>query len=155
MALEMTIEFTKKIDLATDYDSAFAFFTDVPATAALFPKVDKLVDLGGGRYQWEMDKVGVAKYTLQVIYACSYENDKEKGLISWTPVDGAGNARNQGQARVTKTASGVTVDFSTKLDLSFSFIPSLAKALVKPLVVREFNGVADKFEENVKAKFEC
>jgi len=155
MALEMTIEFTKKLDLAIDYDTAFAFFTDVPATAAIFPKVDRLVDLGGGKYQWEMQKVGVAKYTIQVVYACSYASDREKGLITWTPVEGAGNARNQGQARIVKTAGGVIVDFSTKLDLSFSFIPSLAKALVKPLIVREFNSTADKFEENVHAKFAC
>ncbi len=153
MALEMSIEFTKRLNLATDYDTAFAFFTDVPATAAIFPKVERLVDLGGGKFQWEMQKVGVSKYSIQVIYACKYDNDKAAGLIRWTPVDGVGNARNEGSARVVKSGNGVTVDFSTKLDLSFSFIPSLAKALVKPLIVREFNQTADKFEENVKAKF--
>ncbi|MDI6796697.1 MAG: SRPBCC family protein [Desulfatibacillaceae bacterium] len=152
MAVEMTIDFTKEMEFNADFDTCFAFFSDVPKTAEYFPKVEKLSDLGGNSFQWEMDKVGVSKYTLQVIYACKYEADKEKGIIKWTPVEGVGNGRNQGYAKLTDENGKTRVQFYTKLDLNLP-VPGLIKSLVKPLVVREFNSTADQFEKNLVAKF--
>ena len=39
---------------------------DVPTSASFYPQVDKLVDLGGGSYRWEMEKIGLPQISLPV-----------------------------------------------------------------------------------------
>ena len=148
MAVEITIDFSKQMTLDADFDEVFDLVADVPKIATMFPKVDKIVELGDNSFRWEMEKTGVSKYTIQVIYACKYENDKEKGVINWQPVDGVGNGVNEGTANLKQTDNGTFVDFSTRLTMTLP-LPRLAKGLVKPLIVREFNSVADKFEKNM------
>ena len=46
----------------------FEVLADVPLSASYFPHVDKLVDLGGGAYRWEMKKIGLPQINLQTIY---------------------------------------------------------------------------------------
>lgn len=152
MALKMTIDFSKEMDFGADFDTCFALFSSVPETARHFPRVESLTEIGDGRYRWEMKKVGLSKYNVQVIYACKYENDPKAGVIRWTPVDGVGNGRNTGEARLTDKGGRTHVSFSTSLELELP-IPSLAKALVKPLVVKEFNKTADEFEQNLLKHF--
>ena len=87
-----------KIDLGYEFDvkasaaDVFAVLSDVPTSASFFPKVDKLVDLGGNSYRWEMEKIGVASVNLQTIYASKYVSNKAKGTVMWSPIKSEGNA---------------------------------------------------------------
>lgn len=54
--------------------------------------MDKPADLGAGVYRWEMQKVGTAQVNLQTVHASKYRSDKAKGTVTWTPVEGIGNA---------------------------------------------------------------
>ena len=89
---------TVKIDLGYEFDvkakaaEVFEVLSDVPTSVSHFPKVDQLTDLGGGVYQWEMEKVGTAQVNIQTVYASQYVSDKAKGTVKWTPVPGVGNA---------------------------------------------------------------
>jgi hypothetical protein len=43
--------------------------------------VDKLTDMGGGVYKWEMEKVGTAQVNIQTVYASKYTSSKTKGTV--------------------------------------------------------------------------
>jgi carbon monoxide dehydrogenase subunit G len=87
---------TVKIDLGYEFDvkakaaEVFDLLSDVPTSVSHFPKVEKLTDLGGGVYQWEMEKVGTSQVNIQTVYASKYASDKAKGTVKWTPVKGRG-----------------------------------------------------------------
>lgn len=152
MAFKMTIEADKELNLKGDYDSLFDELADTPKMAKLFPGLDQIVDLGDGAYRWEMEKAGFGKYAFQLVYAVKYTIDKDKGVITWVPVKGVGNAENQGKTTVTRVDGGVKVNLYSKVEVEFPF-PKLAKAVIKPLVMREFHSTSDKFEANIKKHF--
>ena len=94
---DLKYEFTVKARPA----EVFAVLSDVPASASHFPKVAQLVDLGGGAYRWEMEKVGTDKINIQTVYASKYVSDRKKGTVVWTPVKGEGNALIGGSWTIT------------------------------------------------------
>ena len=71
MAMNVSIEISRKLDVAGSYDEVFDLLADVPRSVSHFPKVEKLTDLGDNSYLWEMEKVGVDKYSIQTAYASS------------------------------------------------------------------------------------
>ena len=92
MAVTVEINLGYEFDVKAKASEVFAVLSDVPSSASHFPKVDQLVDLGGGAYRWEMEKIGIASITLQTVYASKYTSNKVKGTVSWTPIKGEGNA---------------------------------------------------------------
>ena len=87
MAVTVTVEVERELDVDCTAKEAFDYLADVPKSASHFPNVDKLIDLGKNTYQWEMKKFGVDKYSIQSIYAVKYTQNKTKGWIKWSPVD--------------------------------------------------------------------
>ena len=65
MSTTITIEIGYEFDVKASAKDVFAVLSDVPTSASHYPQVDKLVDLGGGVYRWEMDRIGVGQFTLQ------------------------------------------------------------------------------------------
>lgn len=108
---------TVKIDLGYEFDvkakaaEVFEVLSDVPESVSHFPKVDKLTDLGGGVYQWEMEKVGTAQVNIQTVYASKYVSDQARGTVKWTPVKGIGNAQVGGSWKIVdnKKSTGLTL----------------------------------------------
>lgn len=151
MALKMTLKLSETFDLPCNFDKAFDFFLDVLETAKCFPKVESVTDIGDGKYHWVMEKDGVGKYSTQVEYGAEYEFDRDNGVISWTPVDGIGNAISRGRAVITEKNDKVSVNFSSTMDLKLP-LPGLAKPIIKPFVNREFKKITEKFKANVIKK---
>ncbi len=152
MAFKMTIEADRELNLKGDYDTLFDELADTMKMARLFPGLDQIVDLGDGVFRWEMEKAGFGKYAFQLIYAVKYTINKDKGVITWVPVKGVGNAENQGKTTVTRTDGGARVNLYSKVEVEFPF-PKLAKALIKPLVMKEFKSTTQKFEANINNHF--
>jgi len=92
MAFKVNIDVDRTITVSADVATAFALLSDVPASAAHFPKVDQLTDLGDDIYRWEMDKVGVGDHAIQTVYASQYNADEANASIEWSAVEGEGNA---------------------------------------------------------------
>jgi hypothetical protein len=92
MAINVDIDLGYQFEVKAPFKEVFAVLSDVPTSAGFFPKVDKLTDLGGGIYRWEMEKVGTAQVNIQTVYASKYTSSKAKGTVVWTPVAGEGNA---------------------------------------------------------------
>jgi len=153
MAFTVTIEIKRNFDVQCSFDKVFNVLADVPESVSHFPKVDQLVDLGDDCFRWEMEKIGIDKYYLQTVYASKYTNNKDEGWVKWVPLKGVGNGLVEGSWNIRKIDDNAThIDFSTKGDLTMP-LTSFVKFVVGPVVVREFNGLVDKYIENLKQTF--
>ncbi|WP_300655748.1 SRPBCC family protein [Hydrogenophaga sp.] len=149
---------TVKIDLGYEFDvkakaaEVFEVLSDVPASVAHFPKVEKLTDLGGGAYQWEMEKVGTAQVNIQTIYASKYTSDKAKGTVKWTPVKGVGNALVGGSWKIVDNKKSTSVALAIQGEIEVP-LPGLMKMVVAPVVEGEFEKLVEKYIDNLIKRF--
>lgn len=149
---------TVKIDLGYEFDvkakaaEVFEVLSDVPESVSHFPKVEKLTDLGGGVYQWEMEKVGTAQVNIQTVYACKYVSDKARGTVKWTPVKGVGNAQVGGNWKIkdNKKSTGLTLAIQGEIEVP---LPGLMKMVVAPVVEGEFEKLLEKYIANLIKRF--
>ncbi len=149
---------TVKIDLGYEFDvkakaaDVFDLLSDVPASVAHFPKVEKLTDMGGGVYQWEMEKVGTSQVNIQTVYASKYTSDKAKGTVKWTPVKGVGNALVGGNWKIVdnKKSTGITLAIQGEIEVP---LPGLMKMVVAPVVEGEFEKLVEKYIDNLIKEF--
>lgn len=154
MSITIAIEIQREITLDGDYDAVFELLADIPRSVSHFPKVQKLTDLGDNTYRWEMEKVGVDKYSIQTVYACRYEADRERGVIEWTPVRGEGNGLVGGRWDLRDAGDGETsLFFQTEAELTLP-LPRVMKMAVSPVVKHEFNGFVDTYIDNLKQIFQ-
>lgn len=153
MAITVPIELAYEFEVKAKYDDVFAVLSDVPESASHFPKVDKLVDLGGNSYRWEMQKVGTAQVNIQTVYASKYTSDKAKGTVKWTPVKGVGNALVGGSWKITDNKGKSTkVVFNVEGTVEVP-LPALMKAIVGPVVASEFEKLVEKYIDNLVKRF--
>ncbi|MEW5733690.1 MAG: SRPBCC family protein [Thermodesulfobacteriota bacterium] len=149
MSFFLDLELTRVIELNCGFDKAFDFFSNVESMGKLFPRVEKLEDLGKGSYKWTIEEMGVSKYTLGVIYGAKYSFDKKKGLVTWEPVPGIGNGVSHGKVEIKGKGDKTVVNFHTTLKLEVPFT-SLAKPIIKPFAASQFNANLDQFQKNVE-----
>jgi len=150
MAFTVEIEVKKRFKVKAAPAAVFELLADVPESVSHFPKVDELVDLGGNAYRWEMEKIGVDRYSLQTVYACQYRSNKRAGTVTWEPIEGEGNGLVEGQWTIKKaTPSGSNLTLTTSASLELP-LPRLVKFVVAPLVEREFQALIDEYIENLK-----
>ncbi|MCU0924693.1 MAG: SRPBCC family protein [Hydrogenophaga sp.] len=149
---------TVKIDLAYEFEvkakaaEVFALLSDVPASVSHFPKVEQLTDMGGGVYQWEMEKVGTTQVNIQTVYASKYVSDAAKGTVKWTPVKGVGNALVGGHWKIVdnKKSTGLTLAIQGEIEVP---LPGLMKMVVVPVVQGEFEKLVEKYIDNLIKRF--
>lgn len=149
---------TVKIDLGYEFEvkakaaEVFALLSDVPTSVSHFPKVEQLSDLGGGVYQWEMEKVGTTQVNIQTVYASKYVSDAAKGTVKWTPVKGVGNALVGGHWKIVdnKKSTGVALAIQGEIDVP---LPGLMKMVVVPVVQGEFEKLVEKYIDNLIKRF--
>ena len=152
MAITVPFDLSYEFQVKAGIDEVFAVLADVPTSASFFPKVDKLVDLGHGTYRWELQKVGTAQVNIQTVYAATYRSDAKKGIVSWTPVKGQGNAEVGGRWTLTDRKGSTHV----RLQLDGQIVvplPALMKMLVVPVVTHENEKLIEKYIANLAARF--
>ena len=152
MAVRVDIDIAYEFAVKAPYRQVFDLLSDVPASVTHFPKVDRLVDMGGGTYRWEMAKVGTAQVGLQTVYASTYVADRRKGRVTWTPVPGVGNAQVSGSWAITdrKTSTALVLTIQGTVDTPF---PGLMKMIVAPVVTSEFERLTEQYIDNLVAHF--
>jgi carbon monoxide dehydrogenase subunit G len=152
MAVTIKIDLGYEFDVKADADTVFELLSDVPASVAHFPKVQKLTDLGDGVYQWEMEKVGTAQVNIQTVYASKYAANKAKRTVVWKPVPGIGNALVGGSWTITdhKKSTGIALKIDGELNLP---LPGLMKMVVAPVVESEFEKLVDRYIANLIKQF--
>jgi len=153
VAITVSIELNRELEIPGSYDEVFALLADVPRSASHFPKVHKLTDLGDNIYRWEMEKVGIDKHAIQSIYASKYFSDKDAGKITWEPVKGEGNGLVRGSWTLTAKGDKATAaKFQTSAELTLP-LPGLLKLAISPVIKHEFNGLVDTYMKNLKKAF--
>jgi carbon monoxide dehydrogenase subunit G len=152
MTVSVDIDLGYEFAVKAAFKDVFEVLADVPASASFFPKVDKLVDLGGGAYRWEMAKVGTAQVNIQTVYASMYVSNKAKGSVVWTPVKGQGNALVGGSWKIAdkKTSTELALKIQGTVDVP---VPGLMKMVVVPMVRSEFEGLVEKYIDNLIKRF--
>jgi len=153
VAITVSIELNRELEIPGSYDEVFDLLADVPRSAAHFPKVNKLTDLGDNTYRWEMEKVGIDKHAIQSVYASKYVSDKDTGKITWEPVKGEGNGVVRGSwVLKAKGDTATTAKFQTSAELTLP-LPGLLKLAISPVIKHEFNGLVDTYMANLKKAF--
>lgn len=153
---------TVKIDLGYEFAvksaaaDVFAVLSDVPESVSHFPKVEQLVDMGGGTYRWEMEKVGTAQVNIQTVYASKYTSQfnaaKGTGTVKWTPVKGVGNAQVGGHWKITGQGKTTAIELAIEGTVDVP-LPGLMKMVVAPVVEGEFEKLVDKYIANLIKRF--
>ena len=156
MAFDVTIEINKSFSVAAHADKVFEVLADVPESTSHFPKLDNLVKESDNQYRWEMEKVGAGSASIQTIYACEYQSDASTRDISWKPAKTKdSNAEVFGTWKITEAANGGTdIVFETKATLTLP-LPKLTRAMISPVVKMEFEGMIDKYIDNLHEVFKA
>jgi carbon monoxide dehydrogenase subunit G len=152
MTIKVSIDLTRKFIINTDIDTIFSLLSDVPASAAHFPKVHALTPLTDNTFRWEMEKVNSGGYSVQTIYACQYISDTDAKTVVWTPIKGEGNGEVSGKWELTELETGTHVLLTTKAELTLPF-PRLLKLAISPNVKLEFSGMLDTYVRNLKGLY--
>jgi carbon monoxide dehydrogenase subunit G len=154
MAIDVAVKLEKDFVVESDLDTVFDLLADVPRSASHFPKVEKLVDLGNNAFRWEIEKIGLDKYHLQTIYACTYFADKKAAKIWWTPIPGEGNSVVEGHWQLSAQGSSTRIHFEAKGIMTLP-LPKLAKIVIAPVVKSEFNSMSETYIKNLKKTLEA
>jgi carbon monoxide dehydrogenase subunit G len=154
MAVSVNIDLGYEFTVKAAYKDVFDVLSDVPTSVSFFPKVDQLVDQGGGVYRWEMEKVGTAQVNIQTVYASKYVSDRKKGTVVWTPVKGVGNALVGGSWNITDNGAkkGTTCELKISGTVEVP-LPALMKMVVAPVVSSEFEKLVEKYIDNLIKRF--
>jgi carbon monoxide dehydrogenase subunit G len=152
MAVSVDIDLGYEFTVKAAYKDVFDTLSDVPTSVSHFPKVDQLVDQGGGVYRWEMEKVGTAQVNIQTIYASKYVSDRKKGTIVWTPVKGVGNALVGGSWKISEGKKGTALELKISGTVEVA-LPALMKVVVTPVVKGEFEKLVEKYIDNLIKRF--
>jgi carbon monoxide dehydrogenase subunit G len=152
MTVTVDIDLGYEFVVKTPFKDVFELLSDVPTSVSFFPKVDKLTDLGGGVYRWEMAKVGTAQVNIQTIYASKYVANKAKGTVIWTPVKGEGNALVGGSWKITDQKKTTALEFKVQGTVDVP-LPGLMKMVVAPVVKGEFEKLVEQYIDNLIKRF--
>jgi carbon monoxide dehydrogenase subunit G len=152
MAVTVNIDLGYEFDVKAKAADVFEVLSDVPTSVAHFPKVDKLTDMGGGVYKWEMEKVGTSQVNIQTVYASKYVSNKAKGTVVWTPVEGVGNALVGGQWKIKDNKKSTAIELKIEGEITLP-LPGLMKMVVAPVVEGEFEKLVDKYIANLIKRF--
>jgi carbon monoxide dehydrogenase subunit G len=152
MAVSVEIDLGYEFTVKAAFDEVFDVLSDVPTSVSHFPKVDQLVDQGGGVYRWEMEKVGTAQVNIQTVYASKYVSDRKKGSVIWAPVKGVGNALVGGSWKISKAKKGTALELKIAGTVDTP-LPGLMKMVVVPVVKNEFEGLVEKYIDNLIKRF--
>ena len=152
MAVSVDIDLGYEFAVKAAFKDVFDILSDVPTSVAFFPKVDQLVDLGGGVYRWEMEKVGTAQVNIQTVYASKYVSNRAKGTVVWTPVKGEGNALVGGSWKIAEQKKGTALELKINGMVEVP-LPGIMKMVVVPVVKGEFEKLVEKYIDNLIKKF--
>ena len=152
MSITIPVQLGFEFNVKASAEEVFGVLANVPDSASHYPKVDKLIDLGGGAYRWEMAKIGVGSLNLQTVYASTYVGDKTKGTVIWTPVVGVGNALVSGSWKISESKKSTRIKLQIQAELSLP-IPALMRMVAAPLVESEFEKMTEQYIANLIQRF--
>lgn len=145
--VEVAVRIERAFRLPASPDAAWALLADVPRWSRLYPHVeavDPLPEAGPGVFRTTMTPLGPPGGRVRVVYACRYTADPEALALVWTPVEGVGTGRFDGEVRLRPEA-GVTAG-TLRLGAVLQIpAPSFVRGIVGPSVRAEMERMTDTF----------
>lgn len=149
---QVAISVAREFSVNARPEFVFEVLADVPRSVSHFPKIKNLVDLGRNAYRWEMEPLGTAGISHQVVYACTYTPDAARQAVEWTPVKGVGNGVIQGHWQLGAAGKGTAIRFRTDGALDVP-VPRLLRSVAEPFVQAEFARSIETYLANLSKTF--
>jgi carbon monoxide dehydrogenase subunit G len=115
---ELTVTVQRSLEVKWARADAFALVADVPRSAAHFPGLRGLDDLGGGVFRWRLESFRIGKFGFDVGYTALYTPDVEAGTVLWKTQPGGGNTRADGAWTVTASGDGARLTFDNTITIT-------------------------------------
>lgn len=152
MAVDITVNFQKKVSVKKKPEEVFDYISDFERTAKQIPDLEKFAKKGKNRYLWKFKPVGA----MGVEIAAKYETDVEiiegKG-VKWESIPGSGNTDVRGEFKIKKKGKGSELELIVETTAHLP-IPRLAKRIAKPYVEDNVKKVMEGYLANLKNALE-
>ena len=145
--VEATARIDRAFQLAAAPIDAWTLLADVPRWGRLFPHVeavDPLPESGPDVYRWTLSPLGPPGVRVRTVYACRYRRHPDARALAWTPVEGVGNARFEGEVRLAPDGRGTAGTLRLVAMLQIP-APAFLHAVVEPAVALEMGRMTDTF----------
>ncbi|MDT0632392.1 SRPBCC family protein [Rubrivirga sp. S365] len=152
--IEVSVQVERAFHLPAPPAAAWAWLRDVPRWGALFPGVASVEPYEGGAaeggaesadaFVWTMEPMGPPGARVTTVYACRYHADDGAYALSWTPIDGVGNARFAGGVALRDAPGGAAGTLRLEATLEVP-APRFARGVVEPAVAFEMGRMTDGF----------
>ena len=152
MAVHVPFDLQYEFAVKAAFAEVFTVLADVPVSASHFPRLHRLVDLGGNAFRWELERVGTEQIHIQTIYASKYAANRRRGTVVWTPVEGEGNASVGGSWTIARSKAGTQLVLKLHGELVVP-LPALMEPIVAPLVLAENERLIEKYIDNLIQRF--
>ncbi len=145
--IAVTAPVARSFRLAAPVDAAWALLHDVPRWGRLFPHVEAVEPLPdeAGAFLWRMSPLGPPGGRVRIVYACRYVADEAARTMTWTPVEGVGNARFDGACAIVPVESGGTTGRLRLVATLQVPAPSFLRGVVEAGVTAEMGRMTDVF----------
>ena len=150
--IRVPAEVRRTFALGAAPEAAFAFLSDVPAWAALFPAVERVEPLAPDVWRWHMEPMGPPAVQVRTVYACRYTFDAGAREVAWVPEPGEGNATFEGAVSLSPAPAGGTAG-SLWLEATLEVpAPSFVSGIVRPAIGAAFGQMTDRFLSRLAAE---
>jgi len=151
--LELTNHFVKTVEVTAAPAEVYAVVADVPDSVNHFPELESLVPERGG-YTWTLARMGKGKLSHQLVYACRYECDPDALSVSWSAIDGVGNAHVSGRWIIEPSAAaGTRLTLDNDLRLFIRRAPRMIRGAAQPVLTRENSRIMAIYLDNLCTTF--
>lgn len=129
-----------------------ALLEDLEGTISRFPKLRNLSRLDDNAYLWEMEPIGsqLAGIAHEVSYGAKYDVDPKKGVLSWKPVRGHGNALIEGMFQLAPQSDATELHFHVRGDLHDVPVPFVYRLVAPPFIQGKFTRLVDIFLDRTR-----
>ncbi len=118
----------------------FELLLDVPRVGMFWPGVERIDDLGDGRYRWTNEPRSAVGKTFYAVYVALYENNG-RDEITFRSVEGNTDTHGSWRLRAVGDRTLVSVEVSSTVDIP---IPRLLRKPAQLFAAREVRSGIDK-----------
>ena len=151
--MKVTISIERSVEIPAPRARVQTLMHDLEATIRRFPKLRRLNRLGDHEYLWEMAPIGsrMAGISHEVSYGARYRVDPDRGVVSWTPIPGQGNASIEGGFTIEDRGESTRLSFRVAGELRDVPVPLLYRVVAPAFIQGKFTRLVDVFLEKTAA----
>ncbi|MDB5987236.1 MAG: hypothetical protein JWR16_2289 [Nevskia sp.] len=151
--VKVKIAIERSLVVPAPYRQMTPLLQDLEGTIGRFPKLKKLTRIGDNRYLWDMHRIGsrIANIAHEVSYAAHYHVDLNRGVVSWQPLPGHGNASIEGSFRFIGDGDETRLEFKVQGELRDVPVPLLYRPIAPAFIQNRFSTLVEVFLERTGA----